>query len=67
MNKSIICFKNPQEALENVFNTINYKADEKEKHIRESGFKYFIRENMNTDPMELIEKVEKHFKQGGLS
>lgn len=63
----IMKLNNPQAALENIFNTINYKAEEKEKHVLESGFKYFIRENMNTDPMELMEKVEKHFKQGGLA
>lgn len=67
MLKCIQGLKHPQAALDNVFHTLNYQAEKKEKEIRESGFKYFVRETINTDPMVLIKKVEKHFKQGGLS
>lgn len=65
--KCIKGLKNPQAAMDNVFEMLNYQATENEKEIRESGFKYYIRETIDTDPMELIKKVEKHFKPGSLT
>jgi hypothetical protein len=53
--------KHPEAAFENVFRTMFHKADEFENAIRESGFKCFKRETLGTNPMELIEQVEKHF------
>lgn len=54
--------KNPQAAMDNVFRMLIYQAAASEKEIQQSGFKYFIRETTDADPMELIQKVEKHFK-----
>lgn len=53
--------RDPEAAFENVFRTMFHKADEFENAIRESGFKYFKRETLGSDPMDLIRQVEDHF------
>lgn len=53
--------KDPEAAIENVFRTMFHKVDEFESSIVDSGFKYFKRESLETDPRELNRLVEEHF------
>ena len=43
---------------------ILYGAEESEREIRESGFKWFKRERPGTDPMDTIRQIEEHFGFG---
>lgn len=61
MLRCIMGLQNPTQAMENVFQTLMHKKEEKEKEIRDSGFTYFVRETTPSDPRELIENVAKHF------
>ncbi|TDQ41004.1 hypothetical protein, partial [Aureibacillus halotolerans] len=61
MYECIMGLKDPEAALENVFQTMFYTVDEAEKEIRESGLKWFKRDTFGTDPMEIIGKIETHF------
>ncbi|MFD0617731.1 hypothetical protein ACFQZR_09695 [Paenibacillus sp. GCM10027629] len=56
--------KNPNAAIENTFHTMLYKQEERDKAIRESGFRYNTRDNLNTNPLDLIREVEEHFGFG---
>jgi hypothetical protein len=51
---------NPEAAFENVFQTMFYNAEKREHAIRESGFKFFKRESLGTDIMDVIRQVEQH-------
>ncbi|MBO0995990.1 hypothetical protein [Bacillus sp. SD088] len=53
--------KDPEAAFENTFRSMFYKAEENEYDIQNSGFKYFKRETMGTNPNDLINQVEEHF------
>lgn len=64
MHACIMGLKDPEAALENVFRTILYGAEESEREIRESGFKWFKRERTGTDPMDTIRQIEAHFGLG---
>ncbi|RKN86055.1 hypothetical protein [Paenibacillus ginsengarvi] len=61
MYECIKGLNDPEAAFENVFQTMFYKADENEKAIRESGFRWFKRETLGTDPMDTIKQIEEHF------
>jgi hypothetical protein len=61
MYECIKGLKNPEDAFENVFQTMFYKADENEQAIRDSGFKYFKRESIGTEIMDVIKQVEELF------
>lgn len=61
MYECIKGLSDPEAAFENVFQTMFYKVEEGENKIRESGFKWFKREALGTDPMETIKQIEAHF------
>lgn len=57
----INALRDPEAAIENVFRTMLHNHRENYKTIQESGFKFHIRESLNTPPSNLIQAVEKHF------
>ncbi|MCJ8012332.1 ATP-binding protein [Paenibacillus sp. KQZ6P-2] len=61
MYECIMGLRNPEAALENVFQTMFYKVEEGEKEICESGFRWFKRNTLGTDPMDTIKQIEEHF------
>ncbi|RED52948.1 hypothetical protein [Cohnella lupini] len=61
MYECIKGLRDPEAAFENVFQTMFYKVEEGEQEIRESGFKWFKRETLGTDPMDTIRQIETHF------
>jgi len=63
MYECIMGLMNPEAALENVFRIL-YGAEESEREIRESRFKWFKRERTGTDPMDTIRRIEGHFGCG---
>lgn len=61
MLNCIMGLKHPEAAIENVFGSMFYKADEHDKQILESGFEYYVREALGGGPSEVIAEVETHF------
>jgi hypothetical protein len=64
MYECIMGLRDPEAALENVFQTMFYKVEESEREIYESGFKWFKRDTLGTDPMDTIKQIEAHFGFG---
>lgn len=61
MYECILGLSDPEAALENVFQTMFYKVEERENEILQSGFKWFKRETHETDPLRIIKQIENHF------
>jgi hypothetical protein len=61
MYECIMGLRDPESALENVFQTILYGVEESEREIYESGFRWFKRDRLGTDPMDTIKQIEEHF------
>ncbi|GLX68049.1 hypothetical protein [Paenibacillus glycanilyticus] len=61
MYECILGLSNPDAALENVFQTMFYKQEEKEKEILESRFKAFKRAGQSNNLVEVIQQIEEHF------